>query len=53
MIFSRRMQRRGHAEHMGDRRGAYRVSWGDTIKRDHFEDGSLDRRIILKLIFKK
>jgi hypothetical protein len=37
---------------MGDRKGAYRVWWGD-LREDHFKDLDVDGRIILKLIFKK
>jgi hypothetical protein len=38
---------------MGDRRGAYRVLWGNLRERDCLEDISVDRRIILKFVFKK
>jgi hypothetical protein len=38
---------------MGDRRGAYRVWWGDLRERDHLKDLGLNGRIILKWIFKK
>jgi hypothetical protein len=37
---------------MGDRRGAYRILWGDLSERDHLEDLGLDRRIILKWILR-
>jgi len=38
---------------MGDRRGAYRVWWGDLREREHWEDVNVDGRIILKGIFRK
>ena len=38
---------------MGDRRSAYRVWLGDLKDGDHLEDLGVDRRIILKWIFKK
>jgi hypothetical protein len=37
---------------MGDRRGAYRVWWGNLRERDHFEDPGIDGRGILKWIFR-
>jgi hypothetical protein len=37
----------------GDRRGAYRVWWGDLREIDNLEDLSVDRRTILKWIFNK
>jgi hypothetical protein len=42
-----------HVVRMGCGRGAYRVMVGDPRKRDHLEDLGVDRRIILKGIFKK
>jgi hypothetical protein len=38
---------------MGDRKGAYRVWWGDLREGDHLKDLDVDGRIILKLIFRK
>jgi len=38
---------------MGDRRGVYRVWWGDLRKRDHLEDPVIEGRKILKRIFRE
>jgi hypothetical protein len=38
MIKSRRMRWEGQVACVGDRRGAYRVSWGNLRGRDHLED---------------
>ena len=38
--------------HMGDRSGVYRVWWGNLRERDQLEDSGVDRKIILKLIFR-
>jgi hypothetical protein len=38
---------------MGDRRGPYRVWWGDLRESDHLEDLGVDEGLILKCIFKK
>jgi hypothetical protein len=38
---------------MGDKRGTYSVLFGHLRERDHLEDLGLDRRMILKCIFKK
>jgi hypothetical protein len=38
---------------MGERRGAYRVSWGNLRGRDHLEDPGIDGTIILRWIFRK
>jgi hypothetical protein len=35
---------------MGDRRDAYRVSWGYLRERDHLEDLGVDGRVIVKWI---
>jgi len=38
---------------MGERRGVYRVWWGNLNERDHLEDPGIDGRIILRWIFRK
>jgi hypothetical protein len=38
---------------MGERRGVYRVWWGNLRERDHLEEPSVDGRIILRWIFRK
>jgi hypothetical protein len=38
---------------MGERRGIYRVLWGNLRERDHSGDPSLDGRIIFRWIFRK
>jgi hypothetical protein len=52
-IKSRIMIWAGHVAVIGDRRGACRAFVGDLMERDHLEDVGIDRRIILKWIFKK
>ena len=42
-----------HVARMGERRGVYRVWWGNLRERDHLEDPRVDGRIILKWIFRK
>ena len=49
MIKSRRMRWAGHVARMGERRGVYRVWWGNLGERDHLEDPGLNGRVILKL----
>jgi hypothetical protein len=34
-------------------RDAYKVWWGNLMECDHLKDQSIDRRIILKRIYKK
>jgi len=43
----------GYVACMGDRRGVYRVWWGDLRKRDHLEDPVIEGRKILKRIFRE
>ena len=50
---SRRMRWAGHVAHMRERRGVYRVLVGNLRERDHLEDPGLDRKIILRWIFRK
>jgi hypothetical protein len=38
---------------MGERRGIYRVWWGNLRERDHLEDSGIDRTILLRWIFRK
>jgi len=38
---------------MGQRRGVYRVWWGNLRERDYLEDSGVDRKIILRWIFWK
>jgi hypothetical protein len=38
---------------MGERRGVYRVLVGKPKEKNHLEDPSIDRRIILRWIFRK
>jgi hypothetical protein len=49
---SRRISWSGHVARMVKRRGAYRSVVGQ-VERDHLEDIGVDRRIILKCVFKK
>lgn len=37
----------------GTRRGAYSVWWGNLREIDNLVDPGMDRKVILKLIFKK
>jgi len=43
----------GHVAGMAERRGVYRVWWGNLRERDHLEDPVVDGRIILGCIFRK
>ena len=38
---------------MGERRGVYRVWWGNLRERDHLDDPGGNGRIILRWIFRK
>jgi hypothetical protein len=53
MIKSRRMRWEGHVARMGERRGVYRVLMGKPEGKNLLEDPSVDRRIILRWIFRK
>jgi hypothetical protein len=53
LIKSGRMRGAGHVARMGDRRGVYRVWWGNLRERDNLGDPVVDWRIILRLIFRK
>jgi len=37
----------------GERRGVYRVWWGNMKERNHWENPGVDGRIILRWIFRK
>jgi hypothetical protein len=52
VIKSRRMRWAGHVARTG-KRGVYRVLVGKPERKRHLEDLGIDRKIILKLIFKK
>jgi len=51
-VIKSRIRWAGHVVCMGDRRGVYRVSWGNLRERDHLGDPGKDGRIILR-IFRK
>jgi hypothetical protein len=53
VIKPRRVRSPGHVACMGDRRGAYRFWWRDLRETDNLTDLRVDRRTILKWIFKK
>jgi hypothetical protein len=53
VIKSRRMRWAGHAAHMGEGRGVYRVLVEKLRERDHWGNPSVDGRIILRRIFRK
>jgi len=42
-----------HVGRIGERRGLYRVLWGDLKERDHLGDPDLDGRILLRWILRK
>jgi hypothetical protein len=43
----------GELIQMGEMKGVYRVLVGNLRKRDHLEDPGINRRIILRWIFRK
>jgi len=43
----------GHVEHIGDRRVYTGFCWRNLKERDHKEDPGVDRRTLLRRIFKK
>jgi len=45
-VIKSRMRWAGHAAHMGERRGIYRVWWGNLTGRDHLRDQGVDGRIM-------
>ena len=53
VIKSRRMRWAEHVARMGERRGVYRVWWGNLRARDHLEEPTVDVMIILHWIFRK
>jgi len=53
MIKSRRIRWVGHVASMGERKGVHRVLVGKPEERVHFEDPSVDGRIILRKMFRK
>ena len=42
------MKLAGHVARMGEKRGVYRVWWGNLRERDHVGDPGVDGRIILR-----
>jgi hypothetical protein len=53
VIKLRRITCVGHVALMGEGRGVYRVLMGKPEGNNHWEDTSVDGRIILSLIFRK
>ena len=50
---SRRMRRAGHVARMGKGEVYTGFWWGNLRKRDHLGNPGVDRRIILRWIFRK
>ena len=53
VIKIRRMRQAGHVACIGEWRGVYMVLVGNLRERDHLEDPGIERRIILRWIFRK
>jgi hypothetical protein len=53
VINLRRMKWAGHVAWMGEARGGYRILVGKLRERDHLGEPGIDRRIILRWIFRK
>jgi hypothetical protein len=53
VIKSRRIRWDGHLARMGERGGVYRVLLETPRERDHLGDTGVDRRVILRWIFRK
>jgi hypothetical protein len=51
-VMKPKMRLAGHVARMGEKRGAYRILVGRPEGRSHLGDPGIDRRIILKWIFK-
>ena len=53
VIKSGRMRLAWHIARMGERRGVYRIWWGNLKESEHLEDLGVDGRVMLRWIFKK
>jgi len=53
VIKSRRIGWAGHVVHVGEKRGVYKVWWGNLRERHLLGDPVIDGRIILRWIFRK
>ena len=53
MVKSREMRWMGNVARMEERRGVCRVWWGNLRERGHLEDPGVERRIILRSMFKE
>jgi len=52
VIKLRRMRWAGHVACMGERRGVYRVWWGNLMERNHWGDPGVDGRTVYGWIFR-
>jgi len=43
----------GHVKLMGEKKGIYRIYWGNLRGRDHLEDTGVDGSVILRGMFRK